>query len=40
MQFENAIYRVIRKIKNVTVSFGDHTEFLKTNEFYTYTLGE
>ena len=40
MQLENPIYRVIHKRKNVTVPFAEHPEFLKINEFYTYTLGE
>ena len=39
MQLENAIYRVIHKRKNITVSFTEHQEFWKINEFYTYTLG-
>ena len=40
MQLQNAIYRVIHKRKNITVSFTEHPEFLKINEFHTYTLGE
>ena len=40
MQLQNAMYRVIHKRKNITVSFTEHPEFLKINEFYTYTLGE
>ena len=39
MQLENAVYRVIHK-KIITVSFAEHPEFLRINEFYTYTLGE
>ena len=34
------IYKVIHQTKNITVAFAKHTEFLKINEFSTYTLGE
>ena len=40
MQLENAIHRRIHKKKNITVSFAEHPEFWKINEFYTYMLGE
>ena len=40
MQLENAIHRIIHKRKNITVSLAEHSEFLKINEFYTYTLGD
>ena len=39
MQLENAIYSVIHKRKNIRVSFAEHPELWKINEFYTYTLG-
>ena len=31
---------VVHKTKNITVSFAEQPEFLKINDFYTYTLGE
>ena len=40
MQLESAIYRVIYKRKNITVSFVEHREISKINRFYTYTSGE
>ena len=40
MKSENAINKVIHKRKNIWFSFAEHLEFLKINEFYTYTLGE
>ena len=40
MQLENAIYIVIDQRKYITLSFAEHPEFWKINEFYAYTLGE
>ena len=40
MQFENPLYRVTHKRKNIAVSFAEHPEFSKINEIYTYDLGE
>ena len=40
MHFQNATYRVLREISNITASFAELVQSWRINDFYTYNSGK